>query len=80
MLESAREIVEQAARAARLARSVGLIHRAADRAAQPLRQGVSDIALLVLAATLNQRSAAEHLDPHLVVPDGDLPLLGCSKP
>ena len=32
----------------------------------PLGQGIGDIALLVLAAALNQRAAAEHLDHRLV--------------
>jgi hypothetical protein len=48
MFKPTRETFEQAPGALSVARRVGLIHRAADRGAQPLGQGVGNIALLVL--------------------------------
>jgi hypothetical protein len=61
MFKPTRETLAQAPGALSFARRVGLIHRAADRGAQPLGQGVGNIALLVLAAALNQpvRSVSE---------------------
>jgi hypothetical protein len=66
VLESARKIIEQPARAPRVMRGISLTHRAADRSAQPRGQRVGDIALLVLAAALNQRMWTKHLDHRLV--------------
>jgi hypothetical protein len=65
-LKAPGETVEQAPGALRVARRIRLIHRAADGNAQPLQQGVGDIAFLVLAAALNQGVRAEHLDHCLV--------------
>lgn len=66
MFKPAREMVEQTPRAPRVAHRVGLSHRAAARGTQPLGQRIGDVALLVLAATLNQRVRSEDLDCRLV--------------
>ena len=58
-LQATCEILKQAPGALGIARRVGLVHRTVHRCAHPLRQRVSEVALLVRVAAVNQDARAE---------------------
>ena len=60
ILKPTGKIVEQSAGTLGIADRIGLIHRGSHRCAQPFGQGLTHVALLVLAAALNQCFGAKY--------------------